>query len=212
MNTSTTLNQTTTTSLPDSIDTFKDKILPFFNRLSDLADAANSKLTILLWLSLALASWLSYFCYWLFELSTVKLLPLSFAFIIPTLFIWKLHATLSNVITLPSQLMAMGDGIRQIAGQFRNDTKIGLSNINAQKHASSKLKELVQIIRQLSSQGKFLAEISKQFAKTGKQELIEAVITVASPQFAILMSIATIGTAILVFCSVLTGIVYLVFN
>lgn len=204
--------QTTASSIQQGVDVVKDSLIPFFDRLSTLAEAANQKLLKLLWLNLASACWLSYFVYWLFEFSVPGLTPIFIAFIIPTLFIWKLYGTLTQVISIPGQLLAMGDNLKQLLAQSKSDTQQRLSQLNAQEPSSNKITALIGMIRQLVSQGKLLKDLTTEFAKTGKQDLIEAVVLVASPQFAILMSIATIGTITSVVLSVLTGIGFLIFH
>jgi len=193
----------------ERIDWVRETLIPFFQRLSSLAESARAKLFKLLWLSIASACWLTYFTYWLFGFNAGGLTPVFFAFIVPSLFIWKLSTTLGQVITVPGQLLAMGDNLKQLLAQSKNDTRERISKFNADASSKTKLLEMAGMIRQLFSQGKLLKDLSVEFAKTGKQEVIEAVILVASPQFAILMGIATIGTAISLVFTVVTGVSYL---
>jgi len=195
----------------DRIDWVNETFIPFFQRLSLLAEAARDKLFKLLSLSIASACWITYFTHWLFGFNAPGLAPIFFASILPSLFIWKLRSTLAQVIAVPGQLIAMGDNLKQLLAQSKNNVREQLSSVKAQASSPNKLKELIGMIRQLVSHGKLLKDLSLEFAKTGKQEVIEAVILVASPQFAILMSISTIGTITSVIFSAIGGIFYLIF-
>jgi hypothetical protein len=194
---------------PERIEEFKLTLLSLFTRLSDVAQSASDKLSLSFKLSLLSGCWLTYFVYSLLDLSPMALLPFFLGFSLPAFFIWRLQGTLQNVVALPEQLNSAGDSIKHVLSELKGNVAEHFNALKAQRTGRIKIKELYEIGTQLLGMRKFLTELRTQLGDAGRPEAIEAVIVVASPGFVILMSIATIGSTLLLFLAVVSGIAYL---
>lgn len=196
---------------PKNLEEFKNLVISFLTRLSQVAKGAIDKLRVLMMISLGCAAWLTFFVMSSFKLSLLGVMPAVLGFAFPALLIWKLHRTLKDVAGLPEHLPVLADGIEEVYADLKRE---GVERINALNEAGQVKKRFKSVFRrgrQFTGLKTLLTGLKSMPGQSRRPEIIESVIMVAGPGFVFLMTLATIGTVMLSILTAISAGVYLVF-
>jgi len=194
---------------PARIEELKQTLLSFLARLAETAQDAREKLRALLVISLLSALWLTFCAQRIFDLSALGALPPLVVFAVPAFLVWRLQRTLRDVIGLPGQLSALGDGVGRMLADAKGEVLGQFDALKTQANGGVGLKALVAMGRRLAGMVQVLSVLKVRLVDGGSARVVESVLTVASPAFVALMGIATVGTVALAILAVVSGVAYL---